>query len=146
MRFRSAFLLAVVAWGAVSARAQKVAQTPPMGWNTWNTFTDRIDEWLIRDTADLLVSSGMRDAGYTYLVIDDCWALRERDAGGNAMKDRHGSRTTVTWARAATGNGANTGVVKPSRTGEPGDPVVTSACIMVPGSIAERNVPPGSNR
>ena len=89
-----------------------------------------------------------RDADMQRAVIMRMIAggARQRDAGGNAMKDRHGSRTTVTWARAATGNGANTGVVKPSRTGEPGDPVVTSACIMVPGSIAERNVPPGSNR
>lgn len=50
-----------------------LARTPPMGWNSWNRFRCKVDEQLIRETADALVASGMRDAGYSYVVIDDCW-------------------------------------------------------------------------
>ena len=51
--------------------SNKLALTPPMGWNSWNAFEQKIDEKLIRDTADAMVTSGMRDAGYNYLVLDD---------------------------------------------------------------------------
>ena len=51
-----------------------VVKTPPMGWNSWNTFGKNIDESLIRETADAMVDTGLLDAGYNYLVIDDCWA------------------------------------------------------------------------
>jgi alpha-galactosidase len=50
-----------------------------MGWNTWNTFAADINEELIRSAADSIVKLGLREAGYTYVVIDDCWSLRERD-------------------------------------------------------------------
>ena len=50
-----------------------LAKTPPMGWNSWNRFACDINEDLIRRTADGLVASGMKDAGYQYVVIDDCW-------------------------------------------------------------------------
>ncbi len=66
------FLLA----GCFNLYAQKfqgLALTPPMGWNTWNTFGCNINEQLIREAADAMVSSGMKAAGYQYLVIDDCW-------------------------------------------------------------------------
>lgn len=63
-----------------------LALTPPMGWNTWNKFACNISEQLIRESADALVSSGMRDAGYQYLVIDDCWH-GERDAHGDIQPD-----------------------------------------------------------
>lgn len=56
-----------------------IAQTPPMGWNTWNTFANDINDELIRQTADAMVELGYRDAGYEYVVIDDCWSLKERD-------------------------------------------------------------------
>lgn len=49
------------------------ARRPPMGWNSWNYYGCKIDEHIIREAADVLVASGMRDAGYTYVVIDDCW-------------------------------------------------------------------------
>jgi alpha-galactosidase len=58
-----------------------LAQTPPMGWNSWNKFACDNDERTVRATADAMVSSGMRDAGYRYLVIDDCWQGK-RDADG----------------------------------------------------------------
>lgn len=64
-----------------------LAATPPMGWNTWNTFRTNINEQLIRETADMLVSSGMRDAGYVYLVLDDGWMTMERDSQGNLVPD-----------------------------------------------------------
>jgi alpha-galactosidase len=50
-----------------------LARTPPMGWNTWRHFGCHVSEALIRETADAMVSAGLRDAGYAYLVIDDCW-------------------------------------------------------------------------
>ncbi|RVX45971.1 alpha-galactosidase [Nonomuraea polychroma] len=55
---------------------------PPMGWNSWNRFGCNIDENLIRSTADALVSTGLRDAGYRYVNIDDCWMAGTRDAQG----------------------------------------------------------------
>lgn len=60
----------------MTAQAQKfdkLALTPPMGWNSWNKFGCDVTETLIRETADAMVSSGMKDAGYQYIVIDDCW-------------------------------------------------------------------------
>ena len=50
--------------------------TPARGWNSWNTFTWDINEALIRETADAMVENGYRDAGYEYIVIDDCWSLK----------------------------------------------------------------------
>lgn len=64
-----------------------LAMTPPMGWNSWNTFETHIDEDLVKQTADIMVSSGMKDAGYTYIVLDDGWMTRERDANGNLVPD-----------------------------------------------------------
>jgi len=70
-----------------TAPAGGLAPTPPMGWNSWNKFGCRIDEQLIRGTADAMVSSGMKDAGYRYVNIDDCWEAPERDANGNLTTD-----------------------------------------------------------
>jgi len=58
-----------------------LAKTPPMGWNSWNLFAGKIDDKTVREMADALVSSGMRDAGYIYLNIDDTWE-GDRDANG----------------------------------------------------------------
>jgi alpha-galactosidase len=66
---------------------QPLAPTPPMGWNSWNKFACNIDEALIKATADAMVSSGMRDVGYRYVNIDDCWQAPERDAEGNLVPD-----------------------------------------------------------
>ena len=63
-----------------------LAPTPPMGWNSWNRFGCDNDEKTVRATADAMVSSGMRDAGYKYLVIDDCWQ-GNRDANGFIQPD-----------------------------------------------------------
>ncbi len=64
-----------------------LAQTPPMGWNSWNTFGRNIDEKLLRDMADRIVDLGLKDAGYEYVVIDDCWSLKERDENGRLVPD-----------------------------------------------------------
>lgn len=66
--------------------SDNLALTPPMGWNSWNCFSCNIDEQQIRSIADLMVSTGMRDAGYVYLNIDDCWQVG-RDAQGNIIVD-----------------------------------------------------------
>ncbi|MCO4292516.1 glycoside hydrolase family 27 protein [Solitalea sp. MAHUQ-68] len=52
---------------------ENLALTPPMGWNSWNKFACNVDENMIRQIADAMVSTGMKDAGYTYINIDDCW-------------------------------------------------------------------------
>ena len=64
-----------------------IKKTPPMGWNSWNTFAANINEQLIFETADRMADSGLRDLGYEYLVIDDCWSLRERDENGRLVPD-----------------------------------------------------------
>ena len=51
---------------------------PPMGWNTWNTFGNEISDKLIRESTDAFVSLGLKDAGYQYIVIDDCWSKKVR--------------------------------------------------------------------
>lgn len=74
---------------AAPVRGEKfegLAPTPPMGWNSWNRFGCDVDERLIRETAEAMVDSGMRDAGYRYVVIDDCWH-GERDADGFIRPD-----------------------------------------------------------
>ncbi|MBI2325591.1 MAG: glycoside hydrolase family 27 protein [Chloroflexi bacterium] len=64
-----------------------LAPTPPMGWNSWNRFQTKIDERLIRETAEAMIETGMRDAGYRYVVIDDGWEAPERDGDGDLGSD-----------------------------------------------------------
>lgn len=64
-----------------------VKLTPPMGWNSWNTFGEHINETMIKETADSMVENGLLECGYEYLVIDDCWSLRERDKNGRLVAD-----------------------------------------------------------
>ncbi len=61
--------------------------TPPMGWNSWNTFGAEISDELIRQTARTMKEKGYLDAGYRYIVIDDCWSLKERDSQGRLVPD-----------------------------------------------------------
>ncbi len=58
---------------------------PPKGWNTWNTFGSEINEDVIKESADAMVSTGLKDAGYEYIVIDDCWSLPDRDENGRII-------------------------------------------------------------
>jgi alpha-galactosidase len=69
-----------------AAPAELLAPVPPMGFNTWNKFGCNVDEKLIRETADAMVETGMLDAGYKYLVIDDCWQV-DRDPSGRIIAD-----------------------------------------------------------
>ena len=73
------FLLLVSRPGYAQSKA--VAATPPMGWNSWNHFAEKVNDAVIRAQADAMVSSGMRDAGYVYVNIDDTWEAG-RDAQG----------------------------------------------------------------
>jgi len=81
----AASLLAFVPPAAAAPPDDGLAATPPMGWNSWNTFGCEINEQLIRDSADALVRSGMRDAGYTHVNIDDCWAEPQRTPDGRVQ-------------------------------------------------------------
>ncbi len=69
------------------AQTPTVAATPPMGWNSWNHFAEKIDDVTVRAQADAMVSSGMRDAGYAYINIDDTWEA-ERDAKGEIQTNK----------------------------------------------------------
>src|SRR5208337_46560 len=94
MKRRAAILLAsIFALGSIAASVDHeqsfvgtLAGRPPMGWNSWNKFACDVSEGLIRQTADAMVASGMKDAGYQYIVIDDCWQV-ERDSNGNIVAD-----------------------------------------------------------
>ncbi|HEV2692620.1 MAG TPA: malectin domain-containing carbohydrate-binding protein [Verrucomicrobiae bacterium] len=90
MKKTTLLLLALAAFATVNAHAQKftgLALTPPMGWNSWNKFAGNINEDLIRQTADAMATNGMRDAGYVYIVVDDCWEAKDRDKAGNIVAD-----------------------------------------------------------
>ena len=72
----------VFGWvGAAGAQAPGLAMTPPMGWNSWNHFAGRVTDADVRAAADAMVSSGMRDAGYVYVNVDDTWEGERDDAG-----------------------------------------------------------------
>ena len=64
-----------------------VALTPPMGWSSWNTFRNSIDEKLIKDTAEAIKKTGLLDAGYQYINLDDCWQSSMRTADGKLQGD-----------------------------------------------------------
>ncbi len=96
MKFRilTALLLSLVFATAARAddaqtfrgHANGLALTPPMGWNSWNRFACDVNEAKVRAVADAMVASGMQDAGYRYIVIDDCWQA-SRDSQGNIVAD-----------------------------------------------------------
>ncbi|MGA3045774.1 MAG: glycoside hydrolase family 27 protein [Terracidiphilus sp.] len=87
MRISASLLLPALALTSLAALAQApaasqaVALTPPMGWNSWNYFAERVTDKDIRDSADQIVATGMKDAGYVYVNIDDTWE-GQRDANG----------------------------------------------------------------
>ena len=64
----------------IAQKFEGLALTPPMGWNSWNKFQTNINEQMVMQIADAMVSSGMKDAGYTYIVLDDGWMAMERDS------------------------------------------------------------------
>jgi alpha-galactosidase len=79
---RLAFPIVLLPLASAPARAgDSLALTPPMGWNSWNKFGCDVSEKLMKETADAMVTTGMKEAGYQYLVIDDCWQVRRDDKG-----------------------------------------------------------------
>ena len=82
----AALVLALVAAEGPAAASDGLALTPPMGWNSWNRFHCDVSEQVVRDAADAMVASGMKDAGYQYVVVDDCWQ-GERDREGRIAPD-----------------------------------------------------------
>jgi alpha-galactosidase len=113
---------------SLSGKAQKfpdLALTPPMGWNSWNYFQcDGINERVIKETADAMVASGMKEAGYEYIVIDDCWQVG-RDTSGeiivDSLKFPHGMKYLVDYIH---GKGLKFGIYSDAGTytcgGRPG--------------------------
>ena len=81
-----ALATALVTAAAPAAASDGLALTPPMGWNSWNKFHCDVNEQVVRDAADAMVASGMKDAGYQYVVVDDCWQ-GERDEAGRIVPD-----------------------------------------------------------
>jgi alpha-galactosidase len=83
-------LAAVLSWPSPAPRTldNGLARTPPMGWNSWNQVRCHdLTEQVVRDAADALASTGMRDAGYHYVVVDDCWQAPARGADGALLAD-----------------------------------------------------------
>src|SRR6266700_2680434 len=81
-----ALSLSAAALAQGNAVSKGLALTPPMGWNSWNKFACNVSDDLVRGMADAMVKSGMKDAGYQYMVIDDCWQVT-RDENGNIVAD-----------------------------------------------------------
>ncbi len=79
-------LFTLVGVGQCFALDNGLARTPPMGWNSWNKFGCDVSESLIREMTDAAITSGMKEAGYEYIVIDDCWQV-SRDDNGNIIPD-----------------------------------------------------------
>ncbi len=81
------FLLLLISTSVYAQKFENIAQTPPMGWNSWNCFAcDGINEKVIMEMADAMVRSGMKKAGYEYIIIDDCWQIG-RDSNGKIITD-----------------------------------------------------------
>jgi len=86
---RMLFVMTLLVMAPAFGRAldNGLARTPPMGWNSWNKFGCKgLNEKVVRDTADAMASNGMKDAGYQFVIIDDCWQTG-RDAAGNIVAD-----------------------------------------------------------
>ena len=78
---------ATVATKSKNSYNNGVALTPPMGWSSWNTFRNKINEELILEIANAMAKSGLADAGYQYVNLDDCWQSSERDEQGRFVAD-----------------------------------------------------------
>ena len=90
------FIISVFLFSTLSAQKFDLAKTPPMGWNSWNKFGCNVSESLIMGIADAMVSSGMKDAGYQYVVIDDCWQVA-RDENGEIIADKDRFPHGIKW-------------------------------------------------
>ncbi|HZC51364.1 MAG TPA: alpha-galactosidase, partial [Mycobacterium sp.] len=117
---------AAAASPVAAAPAGPIAATPPMGWNDWYAFQCNLNEALIEQTADAIVNSGMRAAGYQYVNLDDCWLSHNRDANGNLQADPvkfpHGIKAVADYVHA---RGLKLGIY---------EDVGTATCAGYPGS------------
>jgi alpha-galactosidase len=98
-------ILSVMLINSYAQKYSGLALTPPMGWNSWNTFQTNINEDLVKQTADLMVSSGMKDAGYSYIVLDDGWMAMQRDSiSGDLVPDPkkfpHGMKSVIDYVHS----------------------------------------------
>ncbi len=112
--------------GAYAQKWEGLADKPQMGWSTWNKFQEKISEDVIIGIADAMVESGLRDAGYTYINIDDCWH-GERDKDGfiqvDATKFPHGMKYLANYLH---GKGLKLGIYSDAGT---------ATCGSMPGSL-----------
>jgi len=81
------FVLTLFLFSAQAQKFENLAQTPPMGWNSWNTFGVEINEKLVHDLVDAMAEKGFKEAGYEYFVLDDGWMAMERDKNGLLVGD-----------------------------------------------------------
>ena len=81
-------LLFLTSLNVFAQKFEGLALTPQMGWNSWNKFGTDINEQMVKEMADALVSTGLRDAGYNHILLDDGWMEMERDAQGNLIPHR----------------------------------------------------------
>jgi alpha-galactosidase len=79
-------VLLMISAMSFAQKFENLAPVPPMGWNSWNKFGCNVNEKMLREVADAMVSTGMKDAGYNYLVVDDCWH-GQRDSLGFIQAD-----------------------------------------------------------
>ncbi|MDF3293087.1 NEW3 domain-containing protein [Streptomyces silvisoli] len=110
-----------------AALGNGLALTPPMGWNDWNAFGCSVSEQLVEQTADKIVSSGLRSAGYQYVNIDDCWMAGSRSATGDLVPDPvkfpHGIKGVADYVHA---RGLKLGIYESAGT---------MTCAGYPGSL-----------
>lgn len=72
----------------MTSQNKPLAATPPMGWNSWNMFGPKVTDRDVREIADAVVNTGLKDCGYEYVVIDDCWSVKDhRDSNGDLVPD-----------------------------------------------------------
>jgi len=83
----AAMMLWMLAFTPAYALDNGLARTPPIGWNSWNSFHCDVSAKLVEETADAMVTSGMKAAGYVYVNIDDCWLLKKRSPRGDLVPD-----------------------------------------------------------
>src|SRR5690349_2298028 len=125
----AAFAVLLAGLPAVPVRAldNGLARTPPMGWNSWNSFHCDVSADLVEATADAMVASGMKDVGYTYVNIDDCWLLKQRGAHGELVPDPakfpHGIEAVADYVH---GKGLKLGIYESAGA---------TTCAGYPGSI-----------
>ena len=119
-------MLALMAMPAKAQKWEHLADTPQMGWSTWNKFQGNISEDIVKGIADAMVESGLRDAGYTYINIDDCWH-GQRDGNGfiqtDPVKFPNGMRSVAEYLHA---KGLKLGIYSDAGT---------NTCGGMPGSL-----------